>query len=94
MLKSEKADKLAQKQKENIKPSSTSKRKSSYEEDEKTTNEYENFNNSNSPLRAYFLPLGMLYAKCKSCHTTLSVEVGLNRSMVLSFSRIWGHWYY
>ena len=94
LLKSEKADKLAQKQKENINPNSISKRKSSYEEDEKTTNEYENFNNSNSTLRDYFVPLGMLYAKCKSCHTTLSVEVSFNRSMVLSLSTIWGHWYF
>ena len=51
------------------------KRKQSYDEDEKTTREHEKFNNSNSTLREYFVPLGMLYAKCKSCHSTVSVQV-------------------
>merc|ERR1711923_390794 len=50
------------------------KRKDVYEEDEKTTREQEHFSNQNSAIRAYFTELGILFAKCKTCHTTLKVE--------------------
>ena len=51
------------------------KRTMVYEEDERTTREFEKFSNTNSALRGYFTELGILFAKCKSCHTTLKVEV-------------------
>ena len=76
----ESANKITKQKETSDKPNITlsfhgRKRKESYEEDEKTTREYENFTNSNSTLREYFVPLGMLYAKCKNCHATVSVEV-------------------
>ena len=51
------------------------KRTMVYEEDERTTREFERFSNTNSALRGFFTELGILFAKCKSCHTTLKVEV-------------------
>ena len=63
------------------------KKGSSYEEDDKTTKEYERFSNSESTLRDFFVPLGTLYAKCKNCHTTIGVEVSLN-SILTRFSNL------
>ena len=88
----EKANKIANQQNintKNDKPNNITlsfngrKRKETYEEDEKTTREHEHFNNSNSTLREYFVPLGMLpLAKCKTCHSTVSVQVSKSRIML------------
>ena len=40
---------------------------------------HEDFSNSSSSIREYFVPLGMLYAKCKLCYATLSIRVSKNR---------------
>ena len=66
------------------------KKGSSYEEDDKTTKEFERFSNSDSTLRDFFVPLGTLYAKCKNCHTTIGVEVSLN-SILTRFSNLFSY---
>ena len=62
---------------------SARKRRAEYEEDEKTTREQEHFSNSNSALRGYFIELGVLFAQCKSCHTTLKVEVSTSYAFLI-----------
>ena len=85
--KMEKANKLAQQgsgsnQKTNIQSISIESSQFLFSEDkrqifeeENITKEFEDFSNSNSTIREYFVPIGMLYAKCKTCHLTLSIQV-------------------